>query len=138
MADQKPRQFGSQEKMSLEPEAKPRPIAPGAKKAEGESISLEQGEEADRPSAVKTYGSGAVRAAGHKADFKRPPNLTGQGATRCRIFFTKIAPPALEYMESQINDWLDSEEIEVKEVGHIIGNMVTKTVDPNLIVMVWY
>jgi hypothetical protein len=138
MADQKPRQFGSEEKSSLEPEAKPRLIAPGAKKADGESISLEQAEEVDRPSTVRTYGAGAVKGATHKADFRRPPNLTGQGATRCRIFFTKIAPPAVEHLESQINDWLDSEEIEVKEVGHIIGNMVTKTVDPNLIVMVWY
>jgi len=64
--------------------------------------------------------------------------VTGQGATRCRIFHSKIAAAPLENMEQAINEWLDSEKIEVKNVGHVIGTMEGKRPEPNVIVMVWY
>ncbi len=87
---------------------------------------------------VKAFGAG--HGLGHKASsqYKRPLNVTGQGATRCKVYFSKIAPPSLEFMENQINQWLDSEQIEVKQVSQVIGVMEGKTPQPNLIVMVWY
>ena len=57
---------------------------------------------------------------------------------RCRLFHSRVAEAPLEHMEEQINAWLDSEEIEVKEVGHVVGEMVGKTREQNLIVLVWY
>jgi hypothetical protein len=76
--------------------------------------------------------------AGRKTEFKRPMNLTGNGATRCRMFHCKVAESSMEHMENQINDWLDSQEIEVKQVGHVVGMMEGKHTEPNVIVMVWY
>ncbi len=76
--------------------------------------------------------------AARKAQFKRPLNFNGQGATRCRLFHCKVAESSMEYMENQINDWLDSEQVEVKQVGHVVGMMEGKHSEPNVIVMVWY
>ncbi len=85
-----------------------------------------------------------VRQLGRRAkisaskEYKRPLNLTGEGATRCRVFESRIALEPLAHMEERINDWLDSEEIEVKHVGHMVGVMEGKTPRPNVVVVVWY
>jgi hypothetical protein len=88
---------------------------------------------------MKAFGGGGhglgVKAGGQ---FKRTLNVNGQGATRCRVFHSKIAPPSLEFMENQINQWVDGEQIEIKQVSQVIGIMEGKTPVPNLIVMVWY
>jgi hypothetical protein len=76
--------------------------------------------------------------AGRKTQFKRPVNINGQGATRCRLFHCKVAESPMEHMENQINDWLDSEQIEVKHVGHVVGMMEGKHTEQNVVVMVWY
>ncbi len=77
---------------------------------------------------------GAAKA----VEYKRALNITGKGATRCRIFHSRIAVDSLESMESRINEWLDGEEIDIKQVGHLIGTMEGKTPRPNIVVMVWY
>ena len=41
-------------------------------------------------------------------------------------------------MQESINEWIDGDKIEVKEVGHLIGVMEGKTPEPNMIIMVWY
>jgi hypothetical protein len=90
---------------------------------------------------VKTFGAHAApRGFGldQARKFKRPLNVNGAGATRCRLFHSKIALASLQNMESQVNDWLDGEKIEVKQVGHLIGTMEGKRPEPNLLVMVWY
>ncbi len=103
---------------------------------EEESISLVEPSDESRKD-MRTFGASAV-AVHEKKQFKRPLNLTGKGATRCRIFRSKIAATPLEYMEEQINDWLDGEEIEVKHVGQVIGILEGKRSEPNMLVMVWY
>jgi hypothetical protein len=105
-------------------------------KADEEPISLV--EEVGTAGGTAVRALGAAAAAGKKAEFKRPLNVTGQGATRCRIFHSKIAIASLENMEHTINEWLDSGKIEVKQVGHIIGTMEGKRPEPNLVVLVWY
>jgi len=85
----------------------------------------------------RSYGRGLAEAV-KKIEFKRPMNLDGTGATRCRIFHSKIAEAPLSVMQHHINEWLDSEEIEVKQVGHVVGTMQGKSTEPNLIVVVWY
>jgi hypothetical protein len=114
---------------------------------EEESLSLE-GEEAPI-SLVDSEGAGGLGAGGlktfgvqdaesHKKEYRRPVNVNGTGATRCRVFHSKIAPSSLEFMENQINEWVDSEGVEIKHIGHIIGIMEGKRPEPNLLVMVWY
>jgi len=73
----------------------------------------------------------------HK-EFRWALNLTGAGATRCRIFHSKIADTSLAGLEDQINAWLDSDDIEVKQVGHNIGTLQGKLAEENLIVTIWY
>ena len=87
--------------------------------------------------AVRALG-GASAADKRTSKFSRSLNVTGQGATRCRIFRSKIAIASLDFMENQINEWLDSDQIEIKHVGHVIGTMEGKRPEPNLIVTVWY
>jgi len=118
----------------------PKPSEPD----EAEPIKLEEGpisleEGASRAAAgVRTFGvaGGAHGAMAH--EYKRELNLTGQGATRCRLFHSRIAVAPLENMQNQINHWLDDEGIEVKQVCQTIGVMEGKTPEPNIIVLVWY
>jgi hypothetical protein len=109
---------------------------------EDKPISIEGEAEGGPPATGGIRAIGAAARGGGpnigKSAYKRTLNLTGQGATRCRVFRTRIAAAALEHMEGQINDWLDGENIEVKQVGHMIGTMEGKTPEPNVIVMVWY
>ena len=106
---------------------------------EEEPISIEGGDEQISSTAVRAIGSARAAAnAAARSTFKRALNVTGHGATRCRVFRSRIAPAALDFMENQVNQWLDSEKIEIKHVGHIIGTMEGKTPEPNIIVMVWF
>ncbi|HUT56782.1 MAG TPA: hypothetical protein VNA25_02780 [Phycisphaerae bacterium] len=114
---------------------------------EEEPISL-PGDQDDEPLSLVGDGETTgrkVRAIGgdhglaaRTESYKRPLNVTGQGAIRCKLFHSKIAPPSLEYMQDQINQWLDSEEAEVKMASQVIGIMEGKTPVPNLIVTIWY
>ena len=70
----------------------------------------------DQSSTKRSYGTGLAQAMG-RFQFKRPMNLKGTGATRCRVFHTKIAEAPLQVMENHINEWIDSEQIEVKQVS---------------------
>jgi hypothetical protein len=86
---------------------------------------------------LKAFGA-AKGLAKHDSHFNRPLILTGTGATRCKIFYSKIAPPSLEYMQDQINHWVDSDQIEIKRVSQVIGLMEGKTAIPNVIITIWY
>ena len=94
--------------------------------------------DASRTSSVRALGAGGLGKGMKGTQFKRSLNLTGQGATRCRIFRTRVAVAPLEFMVNQINEWLDSEQIEIKHVSEVVGVMEGKTPEPNLILMVWY
>lgn len=106
---------------------------------EEEPIRLVDDEPSETGRSVKAFGSAAAGGVAKKDRFNRALNATGKGATRCRVFHSKIQESSLEYMENQINEWLDADEtIEVKHVGHVIGTMEGKRPEPNVIVMVWY
>jgi len=108
----------------------------GAEEEEAEEETISLSDPLRGPSAVR-----AIRSSldiGKKADYKRPVNVTGTGATRCRLFHCKIADSSLEHLENQINEWIDDEGVEVKHVGHMVGLMEGKHTEPNVIVIVWY
>ncbi len=133
-----------EEPLSLEPESQSNTnkiyVPPKRKLGEDSDeapIKLVEDGEGTVAGEIRGFGS-ASKGSRHKDSFKRPMNLTGKGATRCRIFHCKIADGALEYMENQINDWIDDSEIDVKEVGHMVGTMEGKRAEPNVIVIVWY
>ena len=86
---------------------------------------------------LRTMGGGAVET--HKEfEHNRPLNADGSGATRFKLFHSKIALSPLQNMEKTINEWIDGDKIEIKHVGHIIGTMEGKRPEANLLVMVWY
>jgi len=124
------------EPILLENEPEPIPIpAEPEEQEEEEAISLVEPSESDGESKVKAIGA-ALQAEQRK--YERALNLTGQGATRCRIFHSRVAEAPLEHMERSINEWLDKEEIEIKHVNQVIGIMEGKTPRPNVVVTVWY
>jgi len=122
----------------------PVPVPPPAPKRveDDEPIALVDFDDLEKPAEgtgmKKRVAGAAARGLTHKAEFKRETNLTGQGATRVRLFYSKIADGPLLHMESMINDWIDEEGIEVKQTGHVIGTLEGKRAEPNLIVVVWY
>lgn len=91
-----------------------------------------------KPGGMRTFGGGAAAMTGQRVQLNRQVNTDATGATRCRIFNSKIAVASLQHMENQINEWLEGTPFEVKHVGHMIGTMEGKTQEMNVIVMVWY
>ena len=91
-----------------------------------------------RDEALKIRRIGQAGETARKADFKRPLNLNGAGATRMRLFSSKLSGTSLAAMERQINEWLDTEKVEIKAVSSEIGAMQDKTKEENLILCVWY
>ncbi|MBN1943733.1 MAG: hypothetical protein JW849_10615 [Phycisphaerae bacterium] len=129
-----------------DPQPVPVPVPPPAPKRvdDDEPIALVDLEEWEKPDeggsgVMKKRVAGAeARGLTHKVQFTREMNLTGQGATRVRLFYSKIADGPLLHMENMINEWIEEEKLEVKHVGHVIGTLEGKRAEPNLIVMVWY
>lgn len=79
------------------------------------------------------------RAGQHtEKQYRRALNLDGTGATRCKIFHCKMAPGPIDYMEQQINEWIDTHEIEVKFVSQSVGSLEGKTTELNLFMSVWF
>jgi len=89
-------------------------------------------------SKIKIGGALGSATAHEKREYKRPLNCDGSGATRVRIFHSKIADAPLRHMESTINEWIDETEVEVKHVGHMVGTLEGKIAEPNMFVLVWY
>ena len=119
------------EPISLELE-KPEPKA----EKDEEPIQLVDDGEVGEHKPVRQFGSAGLKTAAK--ELQRPLNITGTGATRCRVFHARVALAALEHLEESVNEWIDGEKIEVKHVGHMIGVMEGKTPRPNLIMVVWY
>jgi len=130
------------EPVSLEPAPEPVPvdaaeIAPAAEDDVDEPISLVETDGEGGTSKIRARGTTLLGE--EKREYARSLNKTGTGATRCRIFHSRIALAPLNHMENSINEWLDSDEnLEIKHVGHIIGTMEGKSREPNLIVIAWY
>ena len=116
----------------LEPEEEPISI-----ESDEEPISLAapSGDSGSEGLALKAMGAAETVM---ERKFARPLNTDGSGSTRFRIFHSKISIAPLENIEHSINEWIDGDKIEVKQVGHLIGTMEGKRPEPNVIVVVWY
>jgi hypothetical protein len=70
--------------------------------------------------------------------WKRTPNPTGTGAVHVKSFHAKLTGESLEFLDKQINEWLDAHpQYEVKLVTSTVGEWTGKLKEPNLIVQVW-
>ena len=80
-----------------------------------------------------------VAGAWDDAKYKRSLSLNASGATRCRTFHCKLSEAAVEFMNNQINEWLDhNDKIVIKFSNSTIGAFEGKHTEPNLIVTVFY
>jgi len=74
----------------------------------------------------------------HEDSWNRTPNSTGTGAIHVKSFHCKLTGDSLEFIDQQINEWLDAHpQYEVKTVTTSIGTWTGKLKEPNLIVNVW-
>lgn len=68
----------------------------------------------------------------------RQPSASGAGACHMKSFHCKLGGDSLEYLDKQINEWLDAHpNFEVKLVTTTVGEWQGKLREPNLIVQVW-
>jgi hypothetical protein len=71
--------------------------------------------------------------------YERAIDSRAISATRCRTFHAKLSEAALEFMNNQINEWLDKNEgITVKFANSTIGIFEGKHAEPNLILTLFY
>lgn len=93
------------------------------------------GEESKPKIQMFSQGLGSKRAG---ETWKRKANLTGTGATHVKSFHCKLNEESMQFMDQQINDWLDNHpEYEVKMVSSSVGDWQGKIKEPSLIISVW-
>jgi len=105
-----------------------------------DAIDIEGGEESTESgrSQISMFGSQQGKA-GSEDKWQRQPNSTGHGAVHLKLFHAKLREDALEYLEGQVNDWLDKHpECEVKFSQMTVGQLKSKHADePALFMSIW-
>lgn len=85
--------------------------------------------------ATKTLLSGSNR----QQQYTRALDASATAATRCRTFHAKLNEAALEFMNNQVNAWVDGDEsIRIKFATSTIGVFEGKHAEPHLILTVFY
>lgn len=70
---------------------------------------------------------------------RRPPRPGASGATRLRIFHSKLSDGAVGHLDHQINEWLDQNpDVEIKFANTTVGVWEGKHAEPNLILALFY
>jgi hypothetical protein len=73
-----------------------------------------------------------VKDTGKKVSW--PDRVTG-----CKTFYAKLHAGAIEFVDEQIASWLrDNPGVSIKQTNTVVGDVVAKRTEPNLIVTVWY
>ena len=63
-----------------------------------------------------------------------PDRITG-----LKTFYAKLHAGAIDFLSSQITDWLaENPGIVIKRTNAVVGEIAAKKTDPNLIITVWY
>ena len=109
-------------------------------------IELDSEEEEEESGPVEMSSSrihaltGASRQAMRgETKFQRDLQTEAQAATRCRTFHCRLSEGAVEFMNAQINEWVDQhDDITIKFVTSTIGQFEGKHTEPNLIMTVFY
>lgn len=73
------------------------------------------------------------------SNYRRPLQPKAPFATRCRTFHCKLADTALQFMNKQINDWVDAnDDIVVKFATSTMGVFEGKHAEQHIMVTVFY
>ena len=104
-----------------------------------EPIGLVDELQSDAPAKSITMVGGAGGGSVRKNAWKRQTNVTHTGSVRIRTFHGKLSQQGLEYLDNQVNEWLDAHpEVEVKSVTSTVGTFEGKMREPALILNLWY
>jgi len=99
--------------------------------------SVQDAEAAEASAKIRTFQQ-KLGGAKHEDSWNRTPNITGTGAIHVKSFHCKLTGDSLNFIDQQINEWLDAHpQYEVKLVTTAIGTWTGKLKEPNLIVNVW-
>lgn len=115
------------------------PLGPSTENQEGQPAADAQAAPipSQPPRKIRTFEQRLGRG-GHETMWKRQPNVTGTGAIHVKSFHCKLTGDSLEFLDSQVNEWLDEHpEYEVKMVTTSIGEWTGKLKEPALIINVW-
>ncbi len=102
----------------------------------------ERGEKVDM-SASRIHGATkatlGVSGLWNDSKFQRRPDPRNPSAIRCRTFHCKLSAAAIDFMNNQINEWMDSSpDIFIKNATSCIGPFEGKHTEQNLIITVYY
>ena len=87
---------------------------------------------------IKTFDQKLSSNHHDESKWKRQPSASGTGAVHVRSFHCKLTGDSLEFLDDQINQWLDEHpNYEVKQVTTTVGEWSGKLKEPALIVNVW-
>jgi len=88
----------------------------------------------ERSSKIHSFG----KQTRHEDHWSRTPNTTGTGAIHVKTFCAKLRLDAIEYLDQQVNEWLDSHpQYEVKFVTTTVGDLMGKMKEQALFMNVW-
>lgn len=120
------------------PRATPSAPPPAVHKAEETgSLGLIGDPEGGGESKIKSLAGGGPSI--RKENYTRKVFTNGTGICRMRSFHGRLSSQGLEYMDNQINEWLDSNpDVEVKFVTSTVGIFEGKMREPALILNIWY
>ena len=94
-------------------------------------------------SSTRIHSSSAATLGQHGAwddsKFNRSLDPAAVGGSRCRTFHCRLSDGAIDFMNSQINEWLDNNDhITVKFATSTIGLFEGKHTEPNMIMTLFY
>jgi len=98
---------------------------------------VQASETSQSPPKIRTFEQ-KLGGGKHEDSWNRTPNVTGTGAIHVKSFHCKLTGDSLDFLDQQINEWLDAHpQYEVKFVTTGIGTWTGKLKEPHLIVNVW-
>ena len=89
----------------------------------------------DSHGVITTFGSSIKDSV--EEHWRHAPSATG-GASHMKTFVTKMRLDAIDYLDEQVNEWLDEHpDYRVKFASTSVGEMKGKTTENALIMTVW-
>lgn len=93
----------------------------------------------DAPAPPPPDGPAVPSGVRPKHVFRRPLSPNAAAATRCKTFHCKLAIGALDHLDDQINEWVDSNpEVQIKFATTTVGVVEGKHNDPHYLITLFY
>lgn len=69
----------------------------------------------------------------------KPDSSESANITKVKVFFTKLHAGSMDFLAQQINEWLSANPgVVIKRTNAVVGDVISKKTEPNLIITVWY